>query len=200
MQEIGPTLYAVDTSRWENWQQEYRYGMLLIVPPDPVYTQVNRLRAMYDPRSQASFGAHISITVPLPGPMASAHWRELETIAAGVAPFEIEYGPLRHYLPFRGVVLSIEPQDTIDRLRQSLEAATAFSGAAPRRHSFSAHMTIAEFITVEQTTVLMNELGNAVQPGSFTCDSVMYVVPDESFVFSERRRLALGAHSLQEER
>jgi 2'-5' RNA ligase len=192
MQTETITAYATTTSHWEGWQQAYRFGVLLIVPPEPVYTQVNRLRAIYDPRSQAICAAHISLTIPLPGPMTAAHWQELEAIAAGLLPFEIQYGPLRHYLPFPGVVLTIAPQDTLDRLRQSLEAATAYIGTPPRRYPFSAHMTIAEFITVDQTMALMEELVDAVPPGSFTCDGVSYAVPDGSFGFSERSRLVLG--------
>jgi 2'-5' RNA ligase len=186
------TDYVDNMGHWHAWQREYRYGVLLLLPPEPIATAVGRIRELHDPRSQASCGAHISLTVPLPGPMTTEQWRELEQIAVRLPPFEIRYGPLSNYLPHPGVVLAIAPQGALDALRASLEAATAFVGATPRSHPFSAHMTIAEFVTVEQTIALTDELAGAVPPGAFVCEYVSYVVPDESFAFSERGRLWLG--------
>jgi hypothetical protein len=46
------TTYASDVTHWERWQREYRFGVLLIYPPEPPFQQVNALRAEHDPRSQ----------------------------------------------------------------------------------------------------------------------------------------------------
>ncbi len=186
------TSYAADTSRWKAWQREYRFGVLLVYPPDPPLSQVNALRARYDPRSQSSCDAHISLTVPLPRPMSEAHWAELEAIAAGIAPVTVRYGPLMNYLPHPGVCLRIEPQAELDTLRVALESAPAFAGAPARRYPFSAHMTIAEFVSVEETEVLMVELADVAPVGDFVCNAVSYAVPDDGFHFDERRRLHLG--------
>jgi hypothetical protein len=45
--------YVTDTSNWEKWQRDYRLGLILIMPPDPVAAQINPLRAKFDPRSHA---------------------------------------------------------------------------------------------------------------------------------------------------
>jgi len=186
------TTYAADTSQWESWQREYRFGVLLIYPPDPPLSQVNALRARYDPRSQSICDAHISLTVPLPRALYDADWQELQSIAAGVEPFSIQYGPLMNYLPHPGVCLAIEPQSALDRLRAALERAAAFAEAPPRRYPFSAHMTIAEFISVEQTEALMDQLADVAPTGSFPCGAVSYAVPDANFHLTERKRLALA--------
>jgi 2'-5' RNA ligase len=183
--------YAADISRWEAWQREYRFGVILIYPPDPPLQQVNALRARYDPRSQSTCDAHISLTVPLPRPLTEAHWVELESIAAGIAPISVRYGPLMNYLPHPGVCLAVEPQAELDRLRTALEAASAFMGARARRYPFSAHMTIAEFISVDQTEALMVELEDIAPQGTFLCSGVSYAVPDSGFHFGEHRRLEL---------
>lgn len=107
-------------------------------------------------------------------------------------PFRVHYGPLRHYLPHPGVCLAIEPQDVLDALRCRLEAAPVFAGALRRSHPFSAHMTIAEFITVERTETLLDELADIAPSGSFVCSGVAYAVPDAAFHFTERRCLAFG--------
>jgi 2'-5' RNA ligase len=184
--------YETVVSHWAAWQQAYQFGVLLIFPPEPLRAQVNKLRASYDPQSQATCDAHISLTIPLPRPIGALQLQELESIAAATAPFTIHYGPLRHYLPHAGVCLTIEPQEELDRLRMALERASVFAGAPARAYQFSAHMTIAEFISVAQTHVLMHELRDSAPQGDFWCASVSYAVPDANFHFNERRVLALG--------
>jgi 2'-5' RNA ligase len=185
------TRYASDITNWESWQREYRFGVLLIYPPDPPFEQVNALRAEHDPRAQSYCDAHISLTVPVPGALTEEHWAELESIAFGIPPISVHYGPLMNYLPHPGVCLAIEPQEELDRLRIALEAASAFTGAPPRRHPFSAHMTIAEFISVDETETLMASLQEKAPQGTFLCKGVSYAVPDSDFHFAERRRLEL---------
>lgn len=67
------TEYAISIERWEAWQREHRFGVLLLFPPELVRSQVNALRATYDPISQATCDAHISLTVPLPRPLTEDH-------------------------------------------------------------------------------------------------------------------------------
>lgn len=186
------TTYASGITHWESWQREYRFGVLLIYPPDPPVQQVNALRAEHDPRSHSYCDAHISLTVPLPRALTEECWAELEAIASGIPPISIHYGPLMNYLPHPGVCLAIEPHEELDRLRIALEAASAFTGAPPRRHPFSAHMTIAEFISADETKALMVDLREAAPQGTFLCKWVCYAVPDSDFHFAERRRLDLS--------
>lgn len=185
--------YATDTDHWEPWQHEYRFGVLLLFPPEPLRSTVNGLRRQYDPRSQAYCDAHISLTVPAVSPVTPARWAELGAVASEIEPFEITYGPLKHYLPHPGVCLDVAPGDAIDALRVALEAVPPFSEAPARRYPFSPHMTIAEFITADQTEILMRELSSVAPSGRFLCREVSYAVPDASFRFEERGRLELGA-------
>jgi 2'-5' RNA ligase len=184
------THYAADVSHWQDWAQVYRFGVLLIFPPAPLRAQVNALRDAHDPASQAVCDAHISLTTPLARPIDAADWRELEAIAAAFAPFAIHYGPLLQLEPV--VCLAIEPHATLDRLRVALESAAVFAGAPARKYAFLPHMTIAEFITAEQSVRLMRELADVVPSGSFPCTGVAYAVPDANFHFTERGRLQLG--------
>ena len=186
------TSYEADISHWEDWQKGYKFGVLLIFPPDPPLTQVNTLRAKYDPRGQSICDAHISLTIPLPRPLSEAHWSELESITSEIEPFSIHYGPLMNYLPHPGVCLAIEPQDELDRLRAALETALVFEGAPARKNPFSAHMTIAEFISVQQTEALMGELEDVAPEGLFACTGVSYAVADADFHFTNRKRLELA--------
>ena len=186
------TEYVAGVSSWKPWQQEYRFGVILVVPPDPPLSQVNALRARYAWSQSGECDAHISLTVPVPRALSAAHWRELEAIAAAIEPFEIRYGPLMNYLPHPGVCLAIEPQAALDKLRIAVESASCFAEATPRRYPFSAHMTIAEMISVEQTHEIMEELKTEAPQGTFLCDNLCYLVPDADFRFVERGRLTMG--------
>jgi len=184
--------YVEDINGWEKWRQKYRYGVLLIFPPEPVMSQVNELRRKYDPQSANGCDAHISLTVPLPRPLAQADYDEIGNIVSDIRSFTIRFGPLRHYLPHPGVCLAIEQQEQLDVLRMKLESARLFEEAKKRRYPYSAHMTIAEFITVDQTNMLMEQLGDSVPQDSFICDGVSYAVPDERFRFTERVKFKLA--------
>ncbi|MGD1120105.1 MAG: 2'-5' RNA ligase family protein [Dehalococcoidales bacterium] len=186
------TNYATDTSRWENWQKEYKYGAIMIVPPDPPSVGIDILRRKYDPKAQAICGAHISITVPFPRALSDANWYELKSIAAGIKPFTVKYGPLMNFLPHPGVCLEIGPFETLEDLRATLEKASSFKGALPRKFPFRPHMTIAEFITVDRTKELTEKLNDATPSGSFFCTSISYYVPDNNFHFTERGRFDLA--------
>jgi 2'-5' RNA ligase len=179
---------------WLDWQRPYRFGVLLVLPPDPVRKEINALRAKYDPRSHAAAEAHISLTVPFQKEPDDGLWRELDRVASGFAPFAIRYGPLVPFLPKPGAVLDIEPKDELDRLRRTVETCEIFAGAGPRPYPFWPHMTIAEFVSVDATKELVRQIGGDRAPaGSFVCDHLSYLVPDESFHFTERRVVKLGS-------
>jgi len=180
------TDYVTDISRWEAWQKEYRYGGLMIIPPDPPFARVETLRKKYDPKGQAICCPHISVTVPFPRALSDANWYEIKSIVSGIKPFTIKYGPLINFLPNPGVCLAIEPLAEMDNLRAALEKAAAFRGAPPRKYPFLPHMTIAEFITEEETKELMVKLEKVAPVGSFFCTRVFYAVPDKYFHFTER--------------
>lgn len=42
--------YVTDTSHWEAWQRDYRFGLILILPPPEVARQIDPLKARYDLR------------------------------------------------------------------------------------------------------------------------------------------------------
>jgi 2'-5' RNA ligase len=85
-------------------------------------------------------------------------------------------------------------KEELDRLRRALETCEVFAGAGPRPYPFWPHMTIAEFVSLDATKELVRQIGGDRAPaGSFVCDHLSYLVPDESFHFTERRVLKLGS-------
>jgi hypothetical protein len=56
---------SVDMSSWESWQRDYRFGVILVMPPPHIAAPIDALRQAYDPKSYAICSAHISVSDPL---------------------------------------------------------------------------------------------------------------------------------------
>ena len=185
--------YVSDTSHWEPWMHEYRYGLILIMPPPEVMAFVDELRARYDPRSASHCQAHISLSEPLPRPLTPELLEEVRGILAGIEPFEITYGPLRTFPPYPGVTYRVEPEERFFALRRSVEGASLFQGSEFKRSGRKPHMTIAEFLPdIEASERLREELQGKVPEGSFLCDRLEYIVPNRDFWFERVLELPLG--------
>jgi 2'-5' RNA ligase len=186
--------YVQDTSGWEEWQREYRLGLILILPPADVGAQVDALRREHDPRSASICGAHISLSEPLTKEFSPEVEREVRAALSAVEPFEIHYGPLRTFDPHPGVAYRIEPADRFFELREVLHSTSAFVGSSLKRRDVPPHMTIAEFLPdMAASEELRDRLEGKVPEGSFLCDRLSLMVPDEGFRFRRVLDLELGA-------
>ena len=186
--------YAKNTSHWEQWQREYRLGLILILPPDAIGKQVNALRQEHDPKSASICEAHISLSEPLTKEFSPEVEREVRDALSTVEPFEIRYGPLRTFDPYPGVAYKIEPEDRFFQLRSTLHRTSAFEGSQFKRKDIPPHMTIAEFVPDMQASEALRErLQGNVPEGSFPCDKLTLIIPDDGFRFRRILELELGA-------
>ncbi len=186
------THYVTRMTGWKNWMKEYQYGIVLILPPDPHRAIVNAVRKLYAWSQAAECDAHISLSVQVPGPVDPMDLGELEGRLAAFEPFVLNYGPIVVGGDGRGVVLDIEPQEPLERLLPLVEGARMFDGAIERKWPFRGHMTLAEMLTDAQSAQVREELSGLSLSGCFRVDNLSYVVPDESFAFTERARIRLG--------
>ncbi len=185
--------YAENTSQWEKWQLEYRFGAFYIFPPEPIITSVDGLRSTHDPKSNRYCRAHISLSEPLGAPLTAAQLDEIREVLAAVASFTLTYGPVKNSPPWPGVSYTISPEARFNHLRSILHTTSAFAKVPRKREHIAPHMTIAEFITLERTEELLNELSGRVPEGEFLCDSIDYAVPNADFYFERRVAVSLGA-------
>ncbi len=186
--------YATGTSHWVGWQREYRLGLILVLPPDGIGEQVDALRQQDDPRSASICEAHISLSEPLTKEFSPEVECEVRHLLSTVDPFEIHYGPLRTFDPYPGVAYKIEPEDRFFKLREALHRTSAFEGSPFKRKGVPPHMTIAEFIPdMEESEELKNHLQAKVPEGSFLCDKLQLMIPDDDFCFRRVLELKLGA-------
>jgi len=178
--------YAEDMSKWEDWQRDYRLGLILIMPPPEVSQQIDPLRAKYDPRGHANCPTHISVSDPLRRDMTPEVEGEIRHILSGIEPFTLHYDKPHASTEHPGVAYPITPQEPIDILKQALHAASAFAGEVYQRRHIPAHMTIAEFISIEESLNICAQLQDSAPHGSFLCDRLAFIVPDEDFHFQRK--------------
>jgi len=182
-----------DTQTWEPWQAEYQYGAFYIFPPKGVIKPVDELRRMHDPRSYAYCQAHISVSEPLKTSPTEEQMQEVQDVLSMVDPFQMHYGPLRSFPPHPGVVYAIQPEDAFMNLRSLIHATSLFAYTPLKRKDIKPHMTIVEFITLEETDKLLLELGGNVPEGAFLCDTIEYAIPNERFYFERALTISLGS-------
>lgn len=186
------TWYVDDVSKWENWQIDYQFGAFYIFPPEPVRSQINALRETHDLRSQSYCDAHISLTIPLPRAINHKDWTEFTQAVRNIESFTVTYELPTSFPSVPGVALDIEPFERLEEIVLALESVDVFLNAKPRSYRFHPHMTIAEFITFEKTTELLQQLSREKLLGKFECDTIAYAVPNNDFHFSERAFIALS--------
>ncbi|MEM7028493.1 MAG: 2'-5' RNA ligase family protein [Chloroflexota bacterium] len=184
--------YTEDISKWEDWQQDYRLGLILIMPPPEVSQPIDALRARYDPRSFAYCPTHISVSDLLRLEMTDEMEQEIRCILKGIKPFMLHYHKPQASTERAGIAYPIRPQEPIDDLKQSLHKAAVFDGKVYGRRHIPAHMTIAEFISIEDSLSICAQLQNSVPSGSFLCDRLEYIVPNEDFHFQRKNTFSLG--------
>ncbi len=120
--------YVTDTSKWEKWQNDYRCGLILIMPPPEVSRLIDPLRSKYDPGAFYSCPTHISISDPLRLEMTQELDDEVTDILSRIDPFMLYYDKPIASRDHAGVAYPITPQEPIDDLKQKLHQAAIFEG------------------------------------------------------------------------
>jgi len=184
----------VDMSSWESWQRDYRFGVILVMPPPHVAAPIDALRQAHDPKSHAICSAHISVSDPLHRELTDDAQKEIRELLWTVEPFEVQYDKPTASTRHPGVTCPVGPQERFDELKRVLHQASVFEGAVSSRRAIRAHMTIAEFLTVEDSLRICADLVNTTPRGSFRCDRLEYIVPDTTFRFHRRETFFLGIH------
>ncbi|MDE3000107.1 MAG: 2'-5' RNA ligase family protein [Gemmatimonadota bacterium] len=184
--------YVDDTSKWENWQRDYRLGVILILPPPDVSREIDILRVRYDPRSAAWCPAHITLSDPLSSEMSPSLAGEIRGVLSNVGPFKLHYDKLYASKRHAGVAYRITPREPVERLKDLLHGTSGFAGETHRRRDIAPHMTIAEFISIEESLRLCARLQDTAPAGFFLCDRLTYMVPDDGFRFQRRSTFPLG--------
>jgi 2'-5' RNA ligase len=184
--------YATDTSAWQKWRRDYRLGIILIMPPDEVAGPVNALRAKYDPSAYASCPAHITLSDPLGLEMTPERDAEITRILGSVEPFMLHFDKPQASGERGGVAYPIRPREPIDALRAVLHEASVFTREPYWTRTIAPHMTIAEFVSIEESRRIMKEVKDTAPRGSFRCGRLEFIVPDINMHFQRVKSYPLG--------
>lgn len=184
--------YVADTSKWEKWQRDYRLGLILIMPPADVAGPINALRAKYDPRTFAYCPAHITLSDPLGLEMTAERDAEIAGILRNVQPFTVYFDGPHASRERGGVAYSIRPREAIEALRATLHRASIFTRPPYWTRTIPPHMTIAEFVSIEESWRIMEEIRETAPRGSFLCDRLEFIVPDIQMQFQRVKTYRLG--------
>lgn len=184
--------YVTDTSGWAEWQRDYRLGLILILPPPEVSSLIDPLKARYDPNAPYACPTHISVSDPVRQEMTPERDAEIAGILRGIDPFVLYFDKPRASREHPGVAYPITPQAPIDALKRALHQAAVFDGKVYERREIPAHMTIAEFVTIEESFHIVEEIGDSAPSGAFLCDEMAYIVPDIAMRFHVVKMYRLG--------
>jgi 2'-5' RNA ligase len=184
--------YVTDTSHWEKWQQDYRLGLILIMPPEEVAGPINALRAKFDPLAYASCPAHITLSDPLGREMTLERDAEICKILSSIKPFVLHFDKPCASKERGGVAYPIYPREPIEALRTILHQASVFTRETYWTRTIAPHMTIAEFVSIEESWGIMEEIKDTVPSGSFLCDRLEFIVPDINMHFQRVKSYSLG--------
>ena len=118
-----------------------------------------------------------------------------QDILDDIDPFTLHFDK-PHASPNRkGVAYPITPQAPIDHLKERLHTASVFAGKVYQRRTIPAHMTIAEFISIQDGLTLCAQLQDSGPSGSFLCDRLQFIIPDQDFHFQRVDTFFLGKGS-----
>ena len=178
---------------WPDWGKRYAPGLFVILPPDPIRFIVDAQRETYDPISQSYIGAHITVTQPFLNDPTENAWELCIRSLESISPFEIRYGPLKSFLPYPCIWYDIQPAEIVLDMREALHQTGLFNLSEGYIKDFIPHMTITEGQSGPEVTMgLMDQIQEKSESGSFICDEIVLVAPDQDFHFSSRKRMSLG--------
>jgi 2'-5' RNA ligase superfamily len=179
----------------DSFKRIYRYGALVIWPPDDVRVTVGELRRRYDPASQATCEAHITLTPPFLREPTVTDLSAISDVVSCQPVLELEYGPVATFLPYPCVYLEIAPVEPLRALQRSLYALELFDLSMPYSDLdiFVFHMSITDgYPDQEQTRHIHNALAGSEPKGHFEAQSVTWIRPDGDFRFQPFQSFSIG--------
>ena len=118
---------------------------------------------------------------------------EICGILAKIEPFMIYFDKPHASRERGGVAYPIRPKEPINALQAALHEASVFCRQPYYTRKIPPHMTIAEFVTIEDSWRILEEVKDVAPSGSFLCNKLEYIVPDSSMHFHRVKSYALGA-------
>jgi 2'-5' RNA ligase len=172
-------------SGWPTWQRAYRFGLLVIEPPQELGAILDPIRERLDPISAAGIGAHITVTPPFAAAPSPADEARVRAAVRSAASIRVHLGRPTRFSGSSVVYLPVLPSHGLDELRTALLATGLFRLDLPHTRDFVPHLTLSEFGATPEEA-----LRAKVPPPdqmAFLVEGVAWAAPDEAFHFTRRR-------------
>lgn len=180
-------MYAAG-EQWKNWMKDFRFGTLVFVPSNDLKLIVDGLRNEYDPISAKTSMAHVTLTQPFAKAPLKEEIEAIQNIVCSFNKFDIEVGPATTSPNKRLLWLDITPKNSILALRENLHGTGLFRTDLPLTKGFIPHMTISEAGREPVDVDAINsDLNSKYRPWKNLFSSVVWIIPNEEFVFNEHR-------------
>ena len=176
---------------WSAWKSDYRYGALVIEPPEELAAILDPIREQFDPVSASRVGAHITVTPPFIGAPSPADEARVGSVVCGIPAMRLRLGTPRQFGASSVIYLPVEDAGAIVRLRAVLLATGLFRLDLPHTTDFVPHLTISEFGTTP--TAALSAVIPTPGATAFHVGAIAWIAPDEDFQFAVRRTFALQA-------
>jgi GrpB-like predicted nucleotidyltransferase (UPF0157 family)/2'-5' RNA ligase len=173
--------------QWSEWMKDFRYGTLVFIPSGELLKTGDQLRSQYDPKSAKFCASHITITQPFTKAPTPDDLLLIEIALQKSASFEIQVGPATTSPNKRLIWLDVNPKPLILSLRDVLHETELFRTDLPLTRGFIPHLTISETgHEPEDVSAIISGLNAKLIGWSVRFESIMWIVPNDDFVFEIR--------------
>lgn len=172
--------------------EDYKFGTFVFLPQGELAKLTYKLREEYDPVSARTSPAHITITQPFSIQPNADQLKSIETLLGQIPSFEIEIGPVVSSPNKRLIWFDVKEKSEVLFVREKLHELKLFRTDLPLTKGFLPHMTISEKgREPEEVNSIIDTLNQTLQTWKIKFDSISWIVPDQNFVFHERRKFHL---------
>ena len=180
---------VVSGEGWADWKRDYRYGALVIEPPQELAAVLDPIREQWDPVSAQMVGAHITITPPFREAPTAVDEARVATCIRRLPSMRLQLGKPRRFDGSSVIYLPVANADAILALRGALLDTGLFRLDMPHTSDFIPHLTISEFGARPEAA--LRTVIPMVGETPFDATTVSWVVPNDRFQFAVHRTFAL---------
>lgn len=186
MEKITKLNYP-NVKKWKDWMVSYKFGTLVFIPRGEVFENTNHLRRQYDPSSADYSMPHMTLTQPFSIAPTLNDVKRIQDVIDKFNVFEIETGPVISSPDKRLIWIDVNPKAPFKLLRNKLHDLGLFRTDLPFTEGFTPHMTISEFGNASENMIeALDAINNSYNLDSKSNLEVTWIIPDDTFVFSER--------------
>jgi 2'-5' RNA ligase len=178
-------------SGWPDWQRDYRYGVLVIEPPQELAAVLDPIRERFDPVSADRVGAHITVTPPFVDAPTPTDEARVGSVVGRVPSMRLQLGTPTRFGGSSVIYLPVVNSGAVLWLREVLLGTGLFRLDLPHTTDFVPHLTISEFGTTPEAA--LRTVIPAPGRRAFQVRAIAWLVPNEEFRFGVRRTFPLGA-------